>query len=192
MRLPRLTSGYPYRLPSNVVLEEDVAYAPGLALDVYRDRPFEGPRPALLQIHGGSWTGGDRRQQARPLLHRLAASGWTCIAASYPLSPAATFPDQLIELKRTIAWMRGPEGAARGIDPAAIVVTGGSAGAHLAALVALTADRPDYQPGFEDADTSVAACIVFYGIYDFLNRNRTRDDWPVIPRAVMKASPLSR
>jgi acetyl esterase/lipase len=189
IRLPRLTSGYPYQLPVNVAVEEDVPYAPALTLDVYRDRSLSGPRPALLQIHGGSWTGGDRRRQARPLLHRLAADGWTALSASYPLSPTATFPDQLIGLKRALAWMRGPEGRAHGVDPDTIVVTGGSAGGHLAALVALTANRPGYQPGFAESDTSVAACITFYGIFDFLNRGRTRDDWPVIPRAVMKATP---
>ncbi|MGH9194630.1 MAG: alpha/beta hydrolase family protein, partial [Acidimicrobiia bacterium] len=51
---------------------------------------------------------------------------------------------------------------------------------------ALTPGR--HQPGFEEADTSVRAAVVLYGIYDFVNRNRTRFDWPVIPFRVMKAS----
>jgi acetyl esterase/lipase len=46
------------------------------------------------------------------------------------------------------------------------VVTGGSAGGHLAALAALTPGEPEYQPGFEGADTSVAGCVPFYGVYD--------------------------
>ena len=184
----RVLATYPYRIPSDVERIEDVEYAPGLRLDVYRQRGLApGPHPAILQIHGGSWRGGNRRQQARPLLHRLARNGWVCVAASYPLVPEATFPDPLIGLKRALAWMR-TEGRLHGIDPAFIAVTGGSAGGHLASLVALTPDRPEYQPGFEDADTSVQAAVPVYGIYDFLNRNRTRDDWPIIPRAVMKAS----
>ena len=46
-----------------------------------------------------------------------------------------------------------------------------------------------YQPGFEQVDTAVRGVVSFYGIYDFLNRNRTRDHWPVIPLGVMKSSP---
>jgi acetyl esterase/lipase len=118
-------------------------------------------------------------------LHRLAQQGWVGVSASYPLVPAATFPDQLIALKKALAWLRS-EGREFGVDPDFIAISGGSAGGHLAALVALTANRPEYQRGFEDADTSVQAAIPVYGIYDFLNRNSTRDEWPIIPRWVMK------
>ena len=54
-----------------------------------------------------------------------------------------------------------------------MVVTGGSAGGHLTALMALTANDARYQPGFEHADTSVQAALPFYGVYDFTNRNET-------------------
>jgi len=184
----RVLAAYPYRIPRDVARVESIEYAPGLHLDVYRRRNLEpGPHPALLQIHGGSWRGGNRRQQARPLIHRMAQQGWICVAASYPLVPDATFPDQLVELKRALGWMR-EGGETYGIDPAFIAVTGGSAGGHLAALIALTANRPEYQPGFEAVDTSVQAAVPVYGIYDLLNRNETRDEWPIIPKALMKAS----
>jgi acetyl esterase/lipase len=184
----RVLAAYPYRVPDDIERIDDIEYAPGLALDVYRKRDLgPGPHPAILQIHGGSWRAGNKRQQARPLIHRLARSGWVCVSASYPLVPAATFPEPLIGLKRALAWMR-TTGHELGIDPSFIAVTGGSAGGHLASLVALTANRREYQPGFEDIDTSVQAAVPAYGIYDLLNRNRTRDDWPIIPRAVMKAS----
>jgi acetyl esterase/lipase len=183
----RVLTTYPYRVPTDVERIDDIEYAPGLYLDVYRRRGLTpGLHPAVLQIHGGSWRGGNRRQQGRPLLHRLAQQGWICVAASYPLVPDATFPDPLIGLKRALAWMR-TSGERYGIDPGFIAVTGGSAGGHLAALVALTANRPEYQPGFETVDTSIQAAIPVYGVYDFLNRNETRDEWPIIPRAVMKA-----
>jgi acetyl esterase/lipase len=183
----RVLAAYPYRLPKTVTRFEDVEYSPGLHLDVYRRQDLsDGLHPTLLYVHGGSWRGGNRRQQGRPLLHRLADAGWVAISASYPLAPAATFPDQLVALKRALAWMRH-EGAGYGIDPTFIAISGGSAGGHLAALTALTANLPQYQPGFEGVDTSVQAAIPVYGIYDFLNRNRTRDEWPVIPRWVMKA-----
>lgn len=183
----RVLATYPYRLPKTVTRVEDVEYSPDLHLDIYRRRDLaDGVHPTLLYVHGGSWRGGNRRQQGRPLLHRLADAGWVAVSASYPLAPSATFPDQLIALKRALAWMRH-EGSDYGIDPTFIAISGGSAGGHLAALTALTANQPDYQPGFEGADTSVQAAIPVYGIYDFLNRNQTRDEWPVIPKWVMKA-----
>ncbi len=184
----RVLAAYPYRVPATIERLDDIEYAPGLFLDTYRSRSVpSGPKPAILYLHGGSWRGGNRRQQGRPLLHRLAQDGWIGVSASYPLVPEATFPDQLIALKLALAWMRGP-GLEYGIDPSFIAVSGGSAGGHLAALLALTANRPEYQPGFESADTSVQAAIPTYGVYDFLNRNSTRDDWPIIPKWVMKAS----
>src|SRR5690606_1758010 len=86
---------------------------------------------------------------------------------------AATFPDHLVDLKRAVAWIR-QHADALGVDPGYIAVTGGSAGGHLASLLALTASDPRYQPGFEDADTSVQAAVSFYGVYDFTNRLGTK------------------
>jgi acetyl esterase/lipase len=60
--------------------------------------------------------------------------------------------------------------AGYGGDPGFVVISGGSAGGHLCSLAALTAGDAELQPGFEGADTSVRACVPFYGIYDFTNR----------------------
>jgi acetyl esterase/lipase len=123
-------------------------------------------RPALVQIHGGGWVIGDKREQGIPLLTHMAAQGWVGFNVNYRLSPGATFPDHLVDCKRAIAWIRA-HADDYGIDPGFICVTGGSAGGHLTALVGTTAGDPRFQPGFEDADTSVAAAVPFYGIYDF-------------------------
>jgi acetyl esterase/lipase len=123
-------------------------------------------RPALVQIHGGAWVIGDKREQGIPLLRHMAAQGWVGFNVNYRLSPAATFPDHLIDVKRALAWIR-EHADDFGIDPTFLCVTGGSAGGHLTALTALTAGDRSLQPGFEDADTSVAAAVPFYGVYDF-------------------------
>ncbi len=103
------------------------------------------------------------------MLSHLAANGWVCFNLNYRLSPGATFPDHLVDLKAGLAWIR--EHADQwGIDPNFIAVTGGSAGGHLAALMGLTANDPEYQPGFEDADTSLQAAVPIYGVYDFTSR----------------------
>jgi acetyl esterase/lipase len=150
-----------------------VEYAPGAGkrrqLDVWRPRREVRGAPVLLQIHGGAWVIGDKGQQALPLMLHLAARGWVCVAANYRLSPRAKFPDHLVDCKLALKWVR-EHIAEYGGDPDFVVVTGGSAGGHLSSLVALTANDPRFQPGFEDVDTSVAGCVPFYGVYDFTNR----------------------
>lgn len=177
-----------------------------LHLDVYhrRDRPVG--CPVLLQIHGGAWILGSKDEQALPLMYHLASHGWVCVSINYRLSPRATFPDPIVDVKRAIAWIRA-HAAEYGADPGFLVVTGGSAGGHLAALAALTANDPEYQPGFEDADTHVDACVAFYGVYDFTDSQghyRNRGLARLLERQVMKvplasareayerASPLAR
>ena len=174
----RVLAGNPYQIPKGIERIENLEYSPGFQMDLYR-AIGGGRRPALLQIHGGSWRGGNRRQQARPLLHELAARGWVTASTSYPLVPEGSVDDQLIALKRALVWLR-TQGTMFGVDPHFIAVTGGSAGGHLASLVALTPNNPRYQPRFESFDTSVQAAVPMYGIYDLLNRNATRDDWPIV------------
>jgi acetyl esterase/lipase len=161
-----------------------------LKLDVYMPTaPAVQPRPAIVQVHGGGWIIGSRREQGIPLLMHLAAAGWVGFNIDYRLSPRATFPDHLVDVKRAIAWVR-EHAAEYGADPGFVAVTGGSAGGHLSALAALTADDPTLQPGFEDADTSVAACVPFYGVYDFLDEDGLHLPLlhRVLERAVFKAT----
>lgn len=157
-----------------VELTADVPYPGGHArnvLDVYR--PARGCRdaPVLLQIHGGDWTAGHKRQQALPLIHHMASLGWIVVAANYRLGPGARFPAPLIDCKSAMAWIRGHI-AALGGDPSFVAVTGGGAGAHLASLLALAFDRPEWQPGFEQVDTRPAACVSLHGVYDLADRKR--------------------
>lgn len=151
----------------------DVVYARisgrRLRLDVYMPAAPGSGRPAVMQIHGGAWIVGDKREQGIPLCLHLAACGWVAFNVNYRLSPGATFPVHLIDLKRALAWIRA-HATEYDLDPRFVAVTGGSAGGHLAALMALTQNDPRYQPGFEADDTSVQAAVPFYGVYDFTNR----------------------
>jgi acetyl esterase/lipase len=159
-----------------VVVERNIEFrrvaGKRLRLDVYRPASDGQRRPAVLQIHGGAWVIGDKREQGIPLLRHLASHGWVGFNVNYRLSPGATFPDHLVDVKAALAWIRG-HADDYGIDPDFVVVTGGSAGGHLTALMGLTANDARYQPGFEHADTSVQAAVPFYGIYDFTNRGAT-------------------
>jgi acetyl esterase/lipase len=132
---------------------------------------------------------GSRLEQGIPLCNHLAACGWVCFSIDYRLSPRATFPDHLVDVKRGIAWAREHAGE-YGADPGFVCITGGSAGGHLSALAALTFGDPALQPGFEDADTSVAAAVPFYGLYDLTDQAGVQypelREW-VFERYVLKA-----
>jgi acetyl esterase/lipase len=138
-------------------------------------------RPALMQVHGGAWVIGDKREQGLPLLNHMAAQGWVGFNVNYRLSPSVAFPDHLVDLKRGLAWIK-EHADEYGIDPDFVCVTGGSAGGHLSAMMGLTGNDPAYQPGFERADTSVAAAVPFYGIYDFTDQGAFGSDPEVFRR----------
>lgn len=148
-----------------------------LNLDVYMplDTPAPGElRPAVLQIHGGAWVLGSKNEQGIPLLNHLASCGWVGFNIDYQLSPRAKFPTHLVDCKRALVWIR-EHAEEYGVDPNFVVVTGGSAGGHLCALMALTQNDPDFQPGFEEADTSLQGAVPFYGVYDLTNRDGAYD-----------------
>ena len=135
-------------------------------LDIYRSRlaPPE-QAPVMVYIHGGAWVIGEKREQGKPMMFELVARGWVCVAINYRLSPKATWPDHIVDVKRAVAWVK-EHIAEYGGDPAFVAVSGGSAGGHLCALLALSEGDPAFQPGFEEADTSVQACVPFYGVMD--------------------------
>jgi acetyl esterase/lipase len=194
----------------DVVTTRDIAYVEGGGvrnqLDIYAPREPVQNAPVLLQVHGGGWVIGNKREQALPLMHHMAAHGWVCVTANYRLSPKATFPDHLVDLKLAIKWLR--ENIAQyGGDPEFVCATGGSAGGHLSSMLGLTANDPEYQPGFEEVDTRMAAVVPFYGVYDFSNhyglqagvgidqfvsRMVLKKDIKKDPDAFRRASPMHR
>ena len=165
------------RVRRRYVHDERVVYGEHGArtsLDVWRrpDLRTDASAPVLVQIHGGAWVIGDQEVQAYPLMSHLVERGWVCVSATYRLSPKAKWPAHIEDVKRALAWTK--ENIARyGGDPSWIAITGGSAGGHLVSLAALTPNDPVFQPGFEDADTSVDVAVPFYGVYDWTNRHGT-------------------
>ena len=199
-RVPFSQLVMPFRLRRRgVKVTRNVAYRKvagrTLRLDVAMPKEPGANRPAIMQIHGGAWIIGDKREQGWPLIGHLAANGWVCFNVNYRLSPSATWPEHLVDLKYALKWIR-ERADEYGIDPNFVAVTGGSAGGHLTAMVALTANDPEYQPGFEDVDTTVQAAVPVYGVYDFTNRLGTMLDSfrtqmlePMIMKAFVEEEP---
>jgi acetyl esterase/lipase len=193
-----------------IKVERDIAYGEAGRrnyLDIYLPEAKVENAPVLLQVHGGGWSIGNKDQQGIPLMQHLAGKGWVCVAINYRLSPRDAFPAHAIDIKKAIAWIR-ENIASYGGDPDYIAITGGSAGGHLTALTALTPNTPEWQPGFEDADTSVQLAIPHYGVYDFAGSTGTKaatqlrdlflqkyvlqKSWSEDPKAFEDASPILR
>jgi acetyl esterase/lipase len=179
-----------YRSTRNVAYGD---YGRRNLLDVWRraDLARDAKAPVLIQVPGGAWVTGRKEGQAYPLLAHLAERGWVCVAINYRLSPRATWPDHIVDVKRAIGWVKANI-ADHGGDPDFVAITGGSAGGHLSALAALSINDPLFQPGFEDTDTIVQAAVPFYGVYDFTNRDGTgrADLADLLAKKVMKSALL--
>jgi acetyl esterase/lipase len=171
--LPRGRSLVPVWLTDpRVRVIKNIAYGPGgfrNSLDLYMPRGDITRAPVLFQIHGGGWSISHKGHQAKPLMTYMAARGWLCVAINYGLSPRTKWPGHLLDAKRALIWVK-EHIADYGGDPDFIVCTGGSAGGHLTAMLALTANDPRYQPDAPLADTRVQAAVPFYAPYDFCNR----------------------
>ncbi|HEY0404733.1 MAG TPA: alpha/beta hydrolase [Pyrinomonadaceae bacterium] len=148
-----------------------------LRLDVYQPRSSDGrdPQandanvallPAIIVIHGGSWSGGVKSDFAR---HDrwLAASGRVVFDVEYRLAQDAQhFPAQLLDIKCAIVWVKS-HAAEYHVDPERLALLGRSAGGQLALLAAYTGNDTAQQPGSCDAqDTRVRAVVSFYGPTD--------------------------
>ena len=147
-----------------------------LKLDIYRPHNTKKKHPGILQIHGGAWITGSKRQ-ASFLMSRMAARGWVCFSVSYRFSPDIVFPEHLIDVKHALRWIRN-NAEEHGLDPDFIIATGGSSGGHLAAMTALTQNQAEFQPGFEKTDTSIQGCVPFYGVFNFSKPFDERTPFP--------------
>jgi acetyl esterase/lipase len=167
-------TGWDPRL-DGVTLLEDRVYREGGArqatLDVYlpaagAPAPLGLPRPAVLAIHGGSWTGGSKRLMgsgAASTIRRMVQAGLAVIAIDYRLARpgAPSWPLILDDLREAVRWTRR-QAQELGIDPDRIVAYGQSSGALLAALLATHRDPGDR----EETSSRVQAVISFYGPSD--------------------------
>lgn len=139
--------------PAGAVYEADVALGcDGVRASLYR-RADPGDRmPAVVLVHGGGWSGGDRGYCYR-FMHHFAEQGFVTLNLDYRLHPDVTWRTSLDDVRTALAWVRDNAGRL-GVDPRRIALCGASAGGHLAALAAFTAPE------------SVAALVLLYPAVD--------------------------
>jgi acetyl esterase/lipase len=128
------------------------------------------PPPVVVWVHGGAWMSGNRRSLPpgmRPgqVFDELVAAGLAVATIEYRHAREAPFPAQLHDAKAAVRWLRHFADHLA-IDPARVGIGGESAGGHLAALVALTADRPDLDGdiGVTGPPSAVDVVVDWYGV----------------------------
>jgi acetyl esterase/lipase len=131
-----------------------------LKVDVFRPVNPSGPVQGLLFLPGGGWQTANRAPLKERYGVRLATRGYVCVTGEYRVMDEAPWPAQIQDVKATIRWMRANSDSL-GIDPAAIVVGGKSAGGHLALLAAGTQGHDMFEgnSGHTTVTSDVAAVI---------------------------------
>jgi len=147
----------------------DIAYGPHQQqkLDVLRHSLTANNSPVLFYVHGGAWVFGDKREQARPMMFEFVRQGWVVVSVNYRLAPFHKWPAHAEDVNTALAWVK-KNIAVYGGNPDQVVVSGGSAGGQLSALIALTANSNDFRPMHiaDHVDLSVRGAIPFYGVHD--------------------------
>lgn len=140
-----------------------------LKMDIYQSADQTEAGPCIVYYFGGGWMWGGYKQTTQKAVYcrdlvRLTAQGYTIVCPDYRLASQAVFPACIHDCKGAIRFLKA-NAAAYHIDPQRIGVLGNSAGAHLAAMVALSADRPELEGdvgGNLDQSSSVKAASLFY------------------------------
>lgn len=132
---------------------------------VYRPKGG-GVFPAILDVHGGVWSGGDRAQDAYPN-RALAASGMVVAAIDFRLAPAHRYPASIEDVNYGVRWLKATAGEL-GARAERVGIFGSSSGGHMAVLSAMRPRDPRYTAlaGPADVDASVAYAIACWPVLD--------------------------
>lgn len=154
---PEVATSPAQALPPAIPPDKTVVYKEGLSLDFYRPKSGTGPFPAVILLHGGGWSGGNRRQMAE-IAKIFAEEGIVGVTADYRLAPRALWPAQREDVAAAVAYLR-EHAKELDIRPNGIGASGVSAGGHLSAILGTV------QPGVPEK-SRVQAVGSISGIHD--------------------------
>ncbi len=142
------------------------ASADGVASDPVAVTVSGGPFPAIVYLHGGGWSDGDKTQ-FEPQATHMASTGFVGATIQYRLVPEAIFPAPVEDSKAAVRWLRANASTYR-IDADRIGVAGGSSGGHLAAMLGTTPHIAEFEGDGGNAGFSsrVQAVAAFSGPFD--------------------------
>ena len=154
----------------------DVEYASvgehKLLLDLYLPKNPQGS-PLVVWIHGGGWY---QHSKSKVFISWLSNYGFTVASINYRLVDVATWPAQLHDCKGAVRWLRA-HADQYGYNAERIVISGASAGGHLAALMGTTGGVRSLEGdvgGNLDQSSRVQAVVDYYGATDFILRSKTQ------------------
>src|SRR6476659_9575474 len=153
----------PAQIPEWATIQANIPYDQykETVLDILQPKaPSKVKRPGVIVIHGGGWTGGTKESQLQPICLRYVEKGFVVANVEYRLAKAALAPAAVTDALKAVEWFR-KHAKEYNVDTKRIVVTGGSAGGHLALMVAMTPKSAKLGP-----PAKVAAVVNFYGITD--------------------------
>lgn len=141
-------------------------------LDLYFPAgPARTDRPAVVFIHGGGFTGGDKAEyRSVSVSADLCRAGYVVVSCNYVLGSKATpgvWPQNIADCRQAVRWVRA-QAKALGVNPSKIAIGGGSAGGYLALMVGLSDDKTG--PGGDPQSAisaKVSAIIDMYGVVNF-------------------------
>ena len=151
---------------------KEMEYQDGLAVRIYQPAGA-GPFPALVDVHGGVWTNGDR--SANEVMDRsLAESGIVVAAVDFRQSPDHPYPAQVADVNLATRWLK-THAAEFNADPGTVGGIGGSSGGHTVLLSAMRPHHAEYcyidLPG-SDADATLKYLLLGWPIVDSFARYR--------------------
>lgn len=127
----------PADMPPGVEMTPNVVYATigsrELHADLFLPQRREGPLPAVVYIHGGGWSGGNKAAFHRQAA-RMATKGFAGLCIEYRLSGEAQYPAAFDDSKAAVKWLKD-HASKYGVVPSKIGAAGGSAGGHLVAML---------------------------------------------------------
>jgi acetyl esterase/lipase len=155
-------------VPSWVRVEANISYdqyQPATVLDILQPATASlGKRPGVIVIHGGGWVNGTKEGMVKKHCMPYLEKGFVVCNVEYRLAKAAKAPAAVSDVLKAAKWFR--DNAKRySVDTDRIVVTGGSAGGHLALMVGLTPGSAKLGP-----EADVAAVVNWYGITDVMDQ----------------------
>lgn len=155
---------------------ENVKYAESddAVMDIYFPDKQSEKAPVFVEVHGGAWYFGQKSSiEFKPFLYGLN-EGYVCVSLGYTLSPKCTYPQPVVEIKKAIDFLKR-NAKEYNIDPDKIVLWGGSAGAHLAALAAYSTDT-GYLDEKRELDSRVKMLVLWYGCHNYYLGKRL-EEW---------------
>jgi len=153
----------PYRIVPNITYVTANNFE--AKLDVYSRTDTQAPQPTIIFIHGGGWTGGAKETQTFNLTPYLEM-GWNAVNVEYRLARVSLAPAAVEDCLCALRWVIR-NAKQYGFDTTKLVVSGGSAGGHLAlttGMIPASAGLDRQCPGTEEL--KVAAIVDWYGITD--------------------------